>query len=46
MSATLFREHCRPVCFVSGAGRSDKNGLVSRKCPQAASLVVVEQEVL
>ena len=41
-----FREHCRHVCFVSGAGRNSKNGILSRKCPQAASMVDVEQEVV
>ena len=46
MSATLFREHCRHVCFVSGAGRNGKNGLLSQICPQAVSLVVEEQEVV
>ena len=24
MSAMLFREHCRHICFVSGAGRNGK----------------------
>ena len=33
-------------CFVSGAGRNSKNKLLSLKCPQAASLVVEEQEVV
>ena len=28
-----FGEHCRHVCFVSGAGRNAKNGLLSLKCP-------------
>ena len=43
MSAKLFREHCCHVCFVSGAGRNGKKGLLSRKCLQAASLVAEEQ---
>ena len=35
MSATLFGEHCRNVCFVSGAGRNGKNRLLSWKCPSS-----------
>ena len=38
MSATLFCEHCRHVCFVSGAGRNCKNRLLSQKFPQAGSV--------
>ena len=46
MSATILREHCRHIFFVSGAGRNGKNGLLSRKCTQAASLIVEEQEAV
>ena len=45
MFATLFRKHCRH-CFVSGARRNGKNGLLLRKRLQAASLVVEEGEVV
>ena len=38
MSATLFREHWRNICFVSGAGRNGKNRFLSWKCPQAESV--------
>ena len=31
---------------MSSAGRNGKKGLLSRKCPQATSLVVEEQEVV
>ena len=30
-----FRKHCRHICCAVDAGRSDKNGLFSQKCPQA-----------
>ena len=45
MSATLFREHCHHVCYVSGAEETVKTGFCHESV-QAASLVVEEQEVV
>ena len=45
MSATLFREHCCHVCFVSGTEEAVKTGFCHESV-QVASVVVEKQEVV